>query len=411
MNGSLVPKQNDVLMGRGYGTAKPNHYGNFQLRLLALSRAITYSSARKKIKTQISREIVCDVQSLSPPGRYLRCLPGTEDQWELASDADARDKTAQLLRDLVAKVTKCNVNRDVCIANMTKALMKKLRDPTDRIAESPDQDDRNLAETLAHKESRLIAQAKRLNKLQQDLLVSAQKLCPLSNSQYYSATPNQTQDCHKVLGTSHSLTDQAERMNRLQQDLLVSTQKLCPLSNSHYSSANARPTPCSSHKVDDSKFMLAGHHLLTDTPRQYPLDNDLSRQQAYSSLSIARTYQLAQQIDKIDRENRYVLQRSLQDEHNSVTWPTKRPFSATNLELNGDGTGTPLSIIDSFACPNLPPLPHLPSPKRTKFSSTNWNSKSDRYERYSRFLSNRIAHAESNQMSMMQERYNSELFH
>lgn len=406
MNGSLVPKQNDVLMGRGYGTAKPNHYGNFQLRLLALSRAITYSSARKKIKTQISREIVCDVQRLSPPGRFLRCLPGTEDQWELASDADARDKTAQLLRDLVAKVTKRNVNRDVCIANMTKALMKKLRDPTDRITESPDQDDRNLAETLAHKESRLIAQAKRLNKLQQDLLVSTQKLCPLSNSHYYSATPNQIQNCRKVL-TSHSLTDQAKRMNRLQQDLLVST-RLCPLSNSHYSSANARPTPDSSHKVDDSKFMLAGHHLSTDTPRQYPLDNDLSRQQAYSSFSIARAYQLAQQIDKIDRDNRYVLQGSLQDEHNSVTWPTKRPFSATNSELNGNGTGTPL---DSFACPNLPPLPHLPSPKRTKFSSTNWNSRSDRYERYSRFLSDRIANAESNQMSMMQESYHSGLFH
>lgn len=68
MEGISRPHENDVLMGRG---GKNNqHSGNEKLREIARDRVQAYCSASKKGKSEISRELVGVVRSLTPPGRY-----------------------------------------------------------------------------------------------------------------------------------------------------------------------------------------------------------------------------------------------------------------------------------------------------------------------------------------------------
>jgi hypothetical protein len=64
---SIVPHENDVLMGRG---GKNNqHVGNEKLRTLARVECENYRLASKKGKSYISRELVKKVREMLPPGR------------------------------------------------------------------------------------------------------------------------------------------------------------------------------------------------------------------------------------------------------------------------------------------------------------------------------------------------------
>lgn len=63
------PHHNDVLMGRG---GKNNlHSGNERLREFARRRCEDYRRATKKIKSDISRELVRLMRELDPPARYV----------------------------------------------------------------------------------------------------------------------------------------------------------------------------------------------------------------------------------------------------------------------------------------------------------------------------------------------------
>lgn len=72
MKGIASPHENDVLMGRG---GKNNqHSGNEKLRALARERCENYRIACKKVKSDISRELVRLMRQLDPPSRWVFVL-------------------------------------------------------------------------------------------------------------------------------------------------------------------------------------------------------------------------------------------------------------------------------------------------------------------------------------------------
>jgi hypothetical protein len=100
MSGIRMPRENDVLMGRG---GKNNqHLGNENLRNLARDRSEAYRKATKKGKSDLSRELVVLMRALDPPGRFLRKDPETS-MWEDVGDEIAREKASQVLRDAVSE--------------------------------------------------------------------------------------------------------------------------------------------------------------------------------------------------------------------------------------------------------------------------------------------------------------------
>ena len=95
---TIVPHENDVLLGRG---GKNNMYvGNEQLRQMARARKETYMKCSKKEKSAMSRELVKEVQALSPPGRFLK-RDDVKAPWEICDEAASREKCSQCLRDAV----------------------------------------------------------------------------------------------------------------------------------------------------------------------------------------------------------------------------------------------------------------------------------------------------------------------
>ena len=85
-------------MGRG---GKNNmFFGNEQLRTMARAMRDRYNAASKKEKSAMSRELVKQVQALSPPGRFLKREDVTA-AWEEVDIASAREKASQCLRDAV----------------------------------------------------------------------------------------------------------------------------------------------------------------------------------------------------------------------------------------------------------------------------------------------------------------------
>lgn len=94
---------NDILMGRG---GKSNmHVGNEKLRQMALDKARQYEKADKKLKSILSVQLVAQVHSLSPPGRFLKRDAATM-AWRLVPPELAREKASQCLRDAVSKLKK-----------------------------------------------------------------------------------------------------------------------------------------------------------------------------------------------------------------------------------------------------------------------------------------------------------------
>jgi len=89
-----VPERNDVLFGRGKN--ERNHFGNRHLRTICRERLSTYEAADREEKTEISKDIVKEIQSMG--GRFLK-LNVTRDGWLLVSDEDARKKVSHLMRD------------------------------------------------------------------------------------------------------------------------------------------------------------------------------------------------------------------------------------------------------------------------------------------------------------------------
>jgi hypothetical protein len=97
-NGQITMlNHNDVLCGRG--CAISYYSGNIQLRAFAVTRRAEYIEHSMKIeKAYICAQIVADIRSLSPPGRFLE---RDENQfcWIEIGDVRARKKVAQVLRE------------------------------------------------------------------------------------------------------------------------------------------------------------------------------------------------------------------------------------------------------------------------------------------------------------------------
>ena len=116
--------ENDVLLGRG--GRNHEHSGNNQLRRIAHSRVRDYSAASKKQKavisryvtfqlllsafsctydynadptfysyTNVHREILHQIQTMDPPGRFLLKNYSTY-EWDVVSDSVAREKVCQV---------------------------------------------------------------------------------------------------------------------------------------------------------------------------------------------------------------------------------------------------------------------------------------------------------------------------
>lgn len=105
MAGIMEPHSNDILMGRG---GKNNqHVGNERLRGLARLQSENYRQASKKGKSVISRELVRQVRTMNPPGRFLKRNTDTG-EFEDVGDDVAREKASQVLRDAVSVIAQSN---------------------------------------------------------------------------------------------------------------------------------------------------------------------------------------------------------------------------------------------------------------------------------------------------------------
>jgi hypothetical protein len=88
---------NDVLCGKG--STISNHPGNIQLRTIAGGKKAEYRSSTIRMeKAYICAQLVADIRSLSPPGRFLK-NDRKHNCWIEIGDEIARKKVAQVLRE------------------------------------------------------------------------------------------------------------------------------------------------------------------------------------------------------------------------------------------------------------------------------------------------------------------------
>lgn len=87
----------DVLCGRG--AFVNGHTGNQRLRNLAVERKQHFDNGNYTEKRTLAQEIVMQIRSLDPPGRFLK--QGKEsNQWEELNDERAIHKACQVMRDI-----------------------------------------------------------------------------------------------------------------------------------------------------------------------------------------------------------------------------------------------------------------------------------------------------------------------
>eukprot|EP00984_Skeletonema_dohrnii_P005816 scaffold2053_cov106-Skeletonema_dohrnii-CCMP3373.AAC.7 len=90
----MDPTMNDVLSGRGAWFNQ--HPGNKRFRRMLEEKKAAYSMGTKKLKMDISKDIVEAIYSMEPPGRFLKKCPSTG-QWNEISKRDAADRAAQAM--------------------------------------------------------------------------------------------------------------------------------------------------------------------------------------------------------------------------------------------------------------------------------------------------------------------------
>lgn len=140
-NTKLIPNENDILLGRG--GKNHSHSGNQKLRTLAGVRWIEYCGSRPEGKTKIALNLMQQIESLQPPGRFLKKNSKTG-EWEEVNFLNARAKVSQVLRDatdvhlgaMVAKKQKQDQNTGAAMAiNKRKfELPKRIQAPPSFVA-------------------------------------------------------------------------------------------------------------------------------------------------------------------------------------------------------------------------------------------------------------------------------------
>lgn len=99
-NKELVLHENDVICGRGSGVT--NWRGNAEFRFLCWKMKSTYVRAHRADKASIAQKIMDTFAVLTPPGRFVELLEGTEVQegrCKLVPFEQAMEKTCQALRE------------------------------------------------------------------------------------------------------------------------------------------------------------------------------------------------------------------------------------------------------------------------------------------------------------------------
>jgi len=98
--GIQTPHANDVLYGRGGGTN--HHPGNRRYRALVKAKTVCYNNAIRPERGSVAHQIVRDWRTTQqPPGRFLK-FNEKSGMWDDVGDAMAREKTAQLFREVKA---------------------------------------------------------------------------------------------------------------------------------------------------------------------------------------------------------------------------------------------------------------------------------------------------------------------
>jgi hypothetical protein len=96
-NGKIIfLNPNDVLCGRG--SAISNYSGNIKLRSYAAQKRAKYHKCSIKMKSYICAELVKDIRTLNPPGRFLE-MDEKFRGWIEIGDVRARKKVWQAIRD------------------------------------------------------------------------------------------------------------------------------------------------------------------------------------------------------------------------------------------------------------------------------------------------------------------------
>ena len=114
------PTKSDVLCGRG--GAVNSHEGNVHFRSLVFSLKEEYFSekTRKLEKANIARRIMGQIQSLDPPGRFLKQDASTK-LWVEISNNKAKKKVGQAFRDIVSPDERSHLGVEVSTAEISTA--------------------------------------------------------------------------------------------------------------------------------------------------------------------------------------------------------------------------------------------------------------------------------------------------
>ena len=95
--GEIILNPNDVLKGRG--VTFNSHQGNIYFRSLVNELKVDYVHAPKHRKPKFAEYIIKKIQSLRPPGRFLKLVSKNPYRWEEISYKEATMKTRQALRE------------------------------------------------------------------------------------------------------------------------------------------------------------------------------------------------------------------------------------------------------------------------------------------------------------------------
>ena len=100
-NGTLNPHSNDVLSGRG--NFVNYHEGNRNFRAIVKKYKEDYVACAKSHKPKFAKLVVDEIQSLDPPGRFLKQDTVTK-LWHDIGKKKALEKTRQALREGAPKI-------------------------------------------------------------------------------------------------------------------------------------------------------------------------------------------------------------------------------------------------------------------------------------------------------------------
>ena len=96
MEPEIEPHGNDIVAGRGSGSNR--HKGNMDFRALIKKNKARYLSLNKNLKMDMAREILAEIESADPPGRFLQKNPETG-AWFQVAKPRALEKISQALRE------------------------------------------------------------------------------------------------------------------------------------------------------------------------------------------------------------------------------------------------------------------------------------------------------------------------